>query len=270
MSFGALQRAFAKRCVRLMVEGKEAEAKIDLREFIDYLKTKQPLIEQFYVYESLTNHTENDKDLAIMFIKETLQQLNTLSRGDILTFNTLLKHKFNLKEDITPVDEAINLLIEATVSPFNYEPSRTATAFKVLLNHVMSEKTNQQPIKELLTKQNQFGDANLDFFTPRQVVRIAIKKFNTEFGPLFTETERVLFKRLHSCSSEESLVELYESEYTGMLNDVNKFKAGTTLDEDIVRNIDLAIVKLKGQCSVDNLLNIVELRTHIADLGVTR
>lgn len=266
MSFGALQRAFSKRCVRLMIEGKESVAKTDLEEFIYYIKSKKPLLQQFCIYEALHNHFEDDKDLAIQFIKETLKQLD-VSRGDVLTFNTLLKNKFNLTEDSSELDSAISLLIESTVSTFNYDVSKTASAFKKVLSHVMTDRETPQPIEELTKKYNQFGDAGLEFYTPQRVVRLAVKKFNNEFGPLFSEAERSLFKRLQSANSKESLAELYNGEYSKLIQESELFiSENKDLDDDIIRNISLAKENLKQTVSIKNLLNIVELRNQIKEL----
>lgn len=266
-SFGALQRAFSQRCVRLMVEGKEVQAKKELCEYIEYLKSKEPLIEQLYVYESFYNHSEPERDLAIIFIKETLNQLSSLTRGDILSFNTLLKHKFGLDEQSTQLDKAISLLIESKVSNFDFDPSRTAYAFKTLLNHVMKEKEPQRPIEELAKKHNQFGNANLEFFTPRRVVRLAIDKFNKEFGPLFTESERILFRKITQANTKESLEEIYNIEYKQLCSEISKFRSAKKLDESLEHNLSLAETKLVDDCTIDNLLNILELRTQLQALG---
>jgi len=265
MSFGSLQRAFSANCVKLMIEGNEAQAKEDLREYIDYLRSKEPLLRQFHVYENILRHEEPDRELAIMFIRESLAQLEDLTRGDILTHNTLLRHRFNLQAEATELDKALDLLVEAKVSDFNYDTSRTSKAFKVVLEHVMAPKPEQQPLQEMLTKRNQFGDANLEFFTPQDVVRIGVKKFNKEFGPLFTEAERTMFRKLQEAEANNTLTELYESEYADMEKRVDAF-VNEDLDEDLIRNIVLAKKKLKDQVSVDNLLNIFELKTQIEEL----
>jgi hypothetical protein len=265
MNFGALQRAFSKRCIRLIIEGREVHAKDDLREYIDYLQSKEPLIEQFHVYENFYHHTEADRDLAIMFVKNTLAQLESLTRGDVLTFNTLLKHKFDLHEDNTPLDEAINILIEAKISDFDYDTSRTANAFKTVLKHTMAEKDEPRPLEELTAKHNQFADANLEFFTPQRVVRIGIEKFNKEFGPLFTVAERAMFKKLQHIDSHETLIELYNTEFKSLRKILTEFRS-QNLDDSLVTNLELAEQKLAGEPSVDKLLNIFELYMQIKAL----
>lgn len=266
MSFGALQRAFSKRCLTLMIQGNEAQAKEDLREYINYLQAKAPLLEQFHVYENFYHHTEKDRDLAIMFIKETLAQLDDLTRGDVLTLNTLLKHKFNLDEQKTQLDEAIALLIEARVSDFDYDTSRTSTAFRMVLEYVMADKAPTGPtLTEVASKYNQFADAGLEFTTPQRVIRIGVKKFNDQFNQMFSEAEREMFKKLQQANTRETLTELYSNEYAALQKSIAEFKS-SKLDEDIVRNLELAEQKLADAVSVDNLLNIFELRTQINTL----
>lgn len=264
MSFGALQRSFTKRCVRYIIEGKEARAKSDLCEFISYIRSKKPLLDQFYVYENIRNHTEPDRDLAIMFVKETLELVDELSRGDVLTMNNLLRYKFNIQAEHDKLDEAISVLIESRVSEVKYNTSIVASAFKVVLGHVMSEKPTMQPLDELTRKHNQFS-GELEFFTPQDVVRIGVHQFNKEFGPLFTEAERKLFDKLRHADDEQSLGRLYEEEYNAMLTEADKFTA-TKIDDDLRRNIELAKKKLHGQPSIDNLVNIFELKTQMQSL----
>ena len=267
MSFGAIQHEFSKRCVKMILEGKEASAKTDLREFVQCVRSKQPLIEQFYVYENIRNRTDKDKAMAVMFIKNTLRQLRGLSRGDILTANSLLRHRFNVAERVNKLDAAIHRLIESAVSDYEHDTAAVTDAFKVVLEHVIRDKKQKRPITEMLRKRNQFGDAKLEFFTPQQVVRIAVKKFNNEFGPLFTESERKLFSDLTKSSSTASIEKLHAQEYSLMCEDVNAFLSKNKVDDDIVRNINLAKKKLSSDKSLDSLLNIVELRTQIATLG---
>lgn len=261
MSFGALHRAFSKKCVRQILEGKEVQAKQDLCEFIDYIRSKRPLFEQFFVYENIHNHTETDRDLAILFIRETLDTLENLDRGDVLTMNNLLRYKFKLNEDHTPIDDAIAILVESKVSDFKYDTSRVAKAFKVVLEHVMAAKPKKQSYAKLIRKQNQFG-SELEYFTPQDVVRIGVNSFNSEFGPIFSEAERKLFSKIRNASTPESLSTLYTEEYVLMVNEAKTF-VNDDLDDDITRNIELAIKRLKNKPSLDNLLNVVELRTQM-------
>lgn len=265
MSFGAMHRAFSEKCVRLMLEGKEDQAKRDLREFIEYLRTKEPLLSQFYVYENLRNHHEPDRDLAVDFIKDTLRIVEGLSRGDMHTFNNLLRATFGIKERPTELEESIATLIESRVSDFMYDTARVNTAKRTVLKHIMEEKQPQHSINELTRKHNQFGD-EVEFFTPQDVVRIGIKKFNKEFGPLFTESERTLFNKIREAADDqESLAEIYEQEYDAMVTEANHFTS-LEIADDIKRNIGLAKDKLRGKPSVDNLVNIFELRTQMQTL----
>lgn len=264
-SFGALQRALTQRCINLMIEGNEDQAKADLSDYINYLRSKEPLLEQFYVYDNLLNHTETDRDLAIMFIKETINQIAGMHRGDILTSNTLLKHKYDLEENVTPVEDAINTLIEAKVSDFNYKTSATASAFKTVLEHVQTEKPQSEPLHEMFKKKNLKGYKKLEFFTPQDVVRIGVKKFNQEYAKFFTERERTLFEKLRT-ADDETLAQIYEDEYATFAKEAYSFLNEVRLDEDIVRNLNLAKDKLKGDCNIDNLLNIVELRNQMDEL----
>lgn len=265
MSFGAMHRTFSERCVRLMLEGKEDQAKTDLREFVEYLRSKQPLLSQFYVYENLRSHHEPDRGLAVDFIKDTLRLVEDLSRGDMYTYNNLMKATFNIRENPTPLEEAISVLIESKVSDFMYDTARVNRAMRTVLEHVMTEKEPQRSIEELTRKHNQFS-GELEFFTPQDVVRIGVKKFNKEFGPLFTESERTLFNKIRLAGdSQETLAELYDEEYTAMLAEADRFTAGK-IDDDIKRNINLAKEKLRDKPSVDNLVNIFELRTQMQAL----
>lgn len=265
MSFGAIYRTLSERCVRLMLEGKEQQAKQDLREFIGYLQTKQPLISQFYVYENLRNHYEPDRGLAVDFIKDTLRLVEDLNRGDMYTFNNLVKATFGINEKPTKLEESIATLIESKVSDFMYDTTRVNEAMRFVLAHVMAEKAPQRSIQELSRKHNQFA-GETEFFTPQDVVRIGIRQFNKEFGPLFTEAERSLFNKIRETGdSQESLAELYDEEYRQMVAEADRFTK-LKIDEDIVRNIDLAKEKLRDKPSVDNLVNIFELRTQMQTL----
>lgn len=266
MNFGGLRRAIVKQCLGFIIEGKESIAKDTLIEFIDYVKSKQPLYAQYFVYDNLLNHTETDKDVAIMFIKETLSQLRGLiTYGDVLTFNTLLKHKFGIKEQSTNVDKAIHTLIENTVSDFTINTAEVSSAFKIVLEHIMKEKTKGNTINELISRRNQFNYDGIEYFTPKKIVRIAMKKMNEEFGPLFTNAERKLFKQI---MKSDDLISIYESQFKQLKSDIATFKNKCKdLDDDLINNIDKAKDKLENaDANLDNLLDMVELREQLVNL----
>lgn len=267
MSFGGLQRSFSQKCLKMLVEGKESRAKAELVEYIEYIRAKKPLYEQHSVYDNLYRHNEPDKDLAIMFIKDTLDQVSELSRGDVLTFNTLLGNRFGLDEQSTALDSAIHTLIEDKVSTFTFDRTVIAEAFRVVLEHIMSEKDTESQIQELSQKYNQFATEGIEFFSPERIVRYASKRFNDHFGPMFTEAEKQMFKKIRAAESSANLEDLFESEMKLLREDVKVFRNDPELPEDISENLDVALERLtESEVNVEALLNVFELRHQIKEL----
>ena len=62
------------------------------------------------------------------------------------------------------------------------------------------------------------------------------------------------------------MAKLYNDEYLTLQTDIERFKSNNNLDEDIVRNLDLTRKRLNGTCTVENLLNIFELKSQLQQL----
>ena len=83
MNFGTILNSITKSCISMVVESRRTEAKHIANRVVDFIKMKEPLKKQFYVYHNLnTAFIPNESD-ARLFVNEVLDTLNGYSFNDI-------------------------------------------------------------------------------------------------------------------------------------------------------------------------------------------
>lgn len=246
------------RCLKLIMEDKIDEAKKLAKSFVEYVYLKEPLKTQFFVYDNLRNaHIENDAS-SRLFIQESLSILSNLSLEDILNYNKLLESKFKIPRIASSeVDTHIHRMIKAKLlESEDFDKIGKFKSFEYLVEYVKKEKSVQEDISRspLLNEIK----AKLKYFTPRAVTRIAIKKFNKEYGSLFNEQDRRAFLVLKD-KNPKRMASLHKELSESIAKERAKFLKEQSVDKDLAQKLLLAEQKIKEQCNTENILNALDL-----------
>ena len=262
MNFGTILDSLTKTCVKRIYEGKEKESKSLAKSFINYIQLKEVLRKQFNIYNSINSAYIENKSSAKLFIIENLNKLSEYSFSDIQTYNALLETKFNVpKMKSTEVNKNVADLIKHKLSREGIDVERYVSAFNSLIEHVATEKKQTSIIEEL---DSSLANSELKFLTPKHVIQIGLKKFNTKYGSLFSEEDRRLFFLLKS--GDKKKIQEYYDNMKKELNE-NFQKLSSQLDDELKEKIVQVLEKIKTNDSTESLLHGYELLSELKGLN---
>ncbi len=263
MNFGTILNAMTKHCVALVVEGQERNSKNLAIEFTKYVRIKDVLNKQFKVYHSLNTSCVQNPEDARLFVTETINTLKPYSFSDIKVYNAILETKFptSTKLKSTKINQHIGNLIKFSTAP-DGDVGQYIESLAFVTEHVQEIK-KQENILE--TVDNQLANSPLKFLEPKHVVRIAIKKFNSEFETL-SENDRVVFNVLRS-GDEKKISNLFESQLEEIGSLTDNINLMDNLGEELFNKINESINILRSDCTQKNILNGYELLEELRELN---
>lgn len=201
MNFGTILNSMAKECVSLIVEGNRDTSVSIAKNFYGYVKLKDTLRKQYYVYQNLNESFIKNNSDAKEFVLETLSILDGLTFNDVNTYNALLETKFSVSRNkSTDVNYHIARLIKykTSISPTNQ--SEYFKSINTIVEHISTVRVEE----DILSNLNEMDSHSpLRFLTPKHVVRIAVNKFNKKYMNNLTENDRVVFNILRSNDSKQ-------------------------------------------------------------------
>jgi len=249
VNFGTILKSFSNKCVTMVLEGKEAEAKSLSKRFVEYIQLKESLKRQFYIYTNLNSSVFENKEESELFLNETISLASNLHYNDLSNYNKILVEKFNIpKRKSTELDSAIENLIKSKIDENYMLINQKTTNYKFIVETLQKSK----PV-EMLPDSVKYS--SLKILTPRHVNRIAIKKFNDEYK-MFTESEKKIFQIMRSSDKNK---ELY---FNGLLSEtkknINKFNSSCK-DKELISLNEKSYEKLSKKFNEDGLLDLFEL-----------
>jgi len=262
VNFGTILNAMTKHCISLVVEGQEDNSKILAREFTKYVRIKEILNVQFKVYHSLNTSCVQNKDDARLFVSETINTLKKYSFSDIKIYNAILETKFSPpKLKSTTLNSNIGNLIKfATSSNGNVEQYINSLMF--VTEHLQLIKKDEGVLKEI---NNKLANISLKFLEPKHVVRIAIKKFNSEFE-ILSENDRLVFNILRS-NDDKEIEKLFSSQLTEIDKLMNNYNLINNFESELSNKIIESLKILRKDCTQKNILNGYELLEELRELN---
>lgn len=253
MNFGTILKSFSRKCVTLVIEGKENEARALSKKFVEYIQLKESLKRQFYVYTSLNNTKFDNKDDSELFLNETLNLVSKLNYNDIKNYNKILVEKFNIpKIESTKLDSEIDNIISCKLNENYLLVSKKTNAFKYIVEDLQRDKNN-------INLPESVAYSNLKILTPRHVNRIAVKKFNENYK-MFTESEKKMFSIMRS--SDKDRQKYYNYLLSETKTNISKFNDKCS-DNQLKKLNEMSYRKLSGTFNNDNLLDLFELNETI-------
>ncbi len=261
MNFGTILNSVTKKCVRLMVEAKDDDAKVAASGFIKFVQIKEVLDAQFRVYHQLNSSYIKDKDSAWVFVNETLSMLDPFAFEDILAYNTLVETRFNVpKLRSTKIDISISKLVKYRTSNRKRNQDEYINAFENIVEHISTFRERKDPLSNL---EESKANGELKFLQPKHVIRIALKKFNDRYTSKFSHEDRVIFGALRE-GNQKHLAMIYDEkivELVGIANDSKKWVGGELSDK-----VFEALGHITTGYTQENLLDAHELLSEMRAL----
>jgi hypothetical protein len=262
MNFGSILNSITLQCVNLMLEGREDESKTLAKKFTTYVNLKAPLKNQFYAYSTLREATITNPIHADLLVKETMNLFNDFTIEDLKNYNALLEYKFKVQHiDSTKTDKDITRVIQSTIHKTGYNAIAKNKSYISLIEHVQSEH-KQRNLDDLKLNANIFENSTLKYLKPNSVVRIAIKKFNSEFLSEFDTKEKEVFITLSSKNSK-NIIRLKRS----LIAETTLLVEGIS-DEDLKSKALEAIDKVKSSENIrHSIIDIFYMNKELHTIG---
>ena len=264
MNFGTILNAMTKHCVALVVEGRDDNSKTLAVEFTNYVKIKNILNTQFKVYHSLNTSFVTNEDDARLFVSETINTLTGYSFSDIKTYNAILETKFpNVKKiKSTELNSHIGNLIRFTTTTNNGNVSQYVESLRFVTEHIQTMHNEDTTLSEV---NHAMANSALKFLKPRHVVRIAIKKFNSDFENL-AESDRSIFNILRS-ADDVKIKSLFESQLSELDNLMDNENLMDNIGIELSDKINESLAILRNGNTQKNILNGYELLEELKELN---
>lgn len=245
----------------MMLESRDDESKAVARDFIRYVKLKEVLKKQFYVYNQLNSSYVKDKDSARIFVSETLSILDKFSFEDILSYNHLLETRFNVdKIDTTPMDMAISKVIKYRTSYEKTDQAGYIDALNTIIEHVSTYREIENKLSGL---NESIANSQLKFLQPKHVIRIALKKFNDRYTSNFDDEDRVIFNALRE-GDNQKLFSLYDEKVEKIYEISESIKKD--IGQELSEKMEIAIGRISTGYTQSNLLDAHELASELERL----
>lgn len=263
MNFGTIMDSMTKNCVHMMYEGKDRRAKNEAKRFINFINLKDPLRKQFRVYHRLSSTHMKDHSAAHMFVEECLRSLREYSFEDILAYNALLETKFKVpKMKSSDIHKDIANLIKYTTARDGGDPEEYIHTFNRVVEHITNnDKNNNDMLSEF---KEHVQHSSLRFLQPKHVVKIALKKFNQKYKGVFSEEDRRVFNILRS--NDNNRINEYRSNMLKELDEHYEIIV-SSVDDDIKRNLEEAMGRIKESGDTESILFGYELLSELKELN---
>jgi len=259
VNFGTIVDSITKQCITQIYECKDRQAKGLAKDFIRYVGLKEVLQRQFMVYHNLNTAYIKDKQSAQMFVSESLKPLGKYSFADIQSFNALLETKYSVpKMKSTDINRHIGNLIKYHTSEIN-DPQMYVESFSFVVDHISTFRETKTLDKDVLNE-----SMELKFLKPQHVVKIAIKKFNDKYKTTFNESDRRLFNLLKS--KDDGEIRKYRETLLMQLTE-HCAMIVPAADEDIKKNLEKAIDRIKSNEDTDSILYGYELLSEMKEMN---
>lgn len=247
--------------MRLMIESKDNESKSLVREFVNYVHIKDPLRKQFKIYNQLNSSFVKDKESAKMYIDECVSTLSPFGFEDIQGYNALLETRFRVpKMKSTDVNHHIaNIIRYRTSREKDNLLEAYISSYGALVDHLTSIRKEPDSVE----LEESLSHSTLLFLKPQHVVKIALKKFNGEYGQEFDQKDRQVFYTLKE-GDQTKIEKLWKdivSESVTLKNEVYD-----SLDDELKGKLDEALTKTTSGYTESNLLDVYEIVCELREI----
>lgn len=259
MNFGTILNSVTKNCVKLMIESDDSTSKELARNFVNFIGMKDVLKRQFSVYTQLGSSYIRDRESARQFVSEVVSILDGVEFEDIKAYNALLETKFSVsKMKSTDINHHIANLIKHRTSSVELDKRSYIDSFNFVVEYITTIRETKSALNEL---DESLSNSPLKFLEPKHVVRIAIKKFNDEYGSKFDKEDRKVFFTLKEGTKED-----INNLHSNITNEVEEILETIVMDKELHEKSMKALQVVSEICNEDNILDAYDMLCELKSI----
>lgn len=245
----------------MLIEQRADDSKTLAKSLFEYIKMRDILRDQFYVYKQINSTIIENREDAIVFIDEVFNKLD-YSYNDIRTANAILETKFKpAKMKSSDVDSHIAVVIQHKLDPNSRATMRYVESRSKILEYVNTDRDKELTTDKVFSIEE---NSDLQFLTSKHVIRVAINEFNKTYSNEFSDRDREVFNLLRS-KDESKINEYYKNMIDQLSEQYLLFE-----DNDLQPKFSEALDMLKLECSTENFLSGYDLLSELKDLANER
>ena len=270
---GLIYELLVKQIAADVLENKESKAIQILKK---YYSGKSTLAKEYKLYEFVVKNnsvSQAKAETIISTITEVSRKFNQkILKEEKYKLISEIKEKYNIDEffsvDVRDYKALASLycLLEAQNNSNLVDPSFLINNKTTLLEHLTSEKQNEEDVKDSLIEQYGKYDKDLKLLT----FKILLEKFNEKYINLLPEQKNILKEFITSVNSSKKLFTLVNRELKKIAEEVAKL--GNKVTDEIIKikldEVSKSIKPLKATEKVNDthLINLMQYYDLVNEL----